>query len=80
MFSNSPLGNGQSTDLGAAFSRHLHEYSFNDRFAVGTIDTGWLDALRDRCDLQPDETLKQLTDHLLRLLRELSVGTRTCST
>ncbi|MCA1370998.1 hypothetical protein I6F15_27005 [Bradyrhizobium sp. BRP14] len=70
MFSNSPLGNGHSTDLGAAFSKHLHEYSFNDRFAVGTIDTGWLDALRDRCELQPDETLKQLTDHLLRLLRD----------
>ncbi|MBY5415359.1 hypothetical protein [Rhizobium leguminosarum] len=70
MLSQTPIGTEQSTDLGAAFSKHLKEYHFNDRFAVGTIDTGWLDAIRNRSNLQNDATLKRLADELLRLLRD----------
>lgn len=68
MFANTPIGAEQPTDLGIAFSKHLKEYHFNDRFAVGTIDTGWLDAIRNRST--DDPTLKQLTDQLLRLLQD----------
>lgn len=57
-----------STDLGDAFKLHRTSFRGQRAFALGGVETDWLNALRDRAIRRRDQTLLDLTDHLLTLL------------
>ena len=61
---------GSATDLGDAFAKHSEAYRINDRYAVGRLERGWLDAIRSRASRVSDSTLRELTDQMMRLLKD----------
>lgn len=61
---------GTKTDLGDAFAKHSEAYRINDRYAVGRLERGWLDAIRSRATRLNDATLRGLTDQMMRLLKD----------
>jgi hypothetical protein len=59
-----------STDLADAFERHLTLFRGQDMYALGQVETDWLNALRDRALRRRDQVLLHLTDELLTLLAD----------
>ncbi|WLA64929.1 hypothetical protein [Bradyrhizobium diazoefficiens] len=69
MLAQTPIWAGaESTDLAEAFERHL-PLSRQDRgYALGSVETAWLNALRERARRTREQHLVNLTDRLLSLL------------
>jgi len=59
-----------TTDLGAAFERHVAAYRANQQLALGYPETKWLNVMRNRAAGFTDSKLRELTDAMLRLLAD----------
>jgi homoserine acetyltransferase len=71
MLAHTPIWTGPgSTDLADAFERHLPLSRQERAYALGGVETDWLNALRDRAHRGHEQHLIDLTNRLLQLLSD----------
>jgi len=69
MFASTPIWvPAHSTDLANAFENHLKNFRGQQEYALGTVESGWLNALRDRALKTREKSLLEATEKLLALL------------
>jgi len=63
------------TDLGDAFDAHMASHARDPALALGSVETDWLNVMRDRAAVASDAHLLTLTNDMLALLQKPTTST-----